>query len=274
MNCKEVQSLLLDYLDQRLDAATTARVEQHLDGCGECKHETDDLRLLLTAMKNTVDEAPPAALRESFNTMMQSELNMLTTANIIEEFGPAPKSPEKAFVLPLSSPVWKVAAALILLAGGIAIGKNLPTKPQGVAVVKIDSLRNEVRQMREVVMLNMIDDESASQRIKAVSYSEDMTNPDQRVIDVLIKTLNHDKNPNVRLAALYSLARFADSRSVRDSLVSSLATQTEPIIQVVLINLLAEKRETRAIAPIRNIITNKKTLKEVKDAAQQSLKVF
>ena len=138
----------------------------------------------------------------------------------------------------------------------------------------IDSLRKELRDMKEGLMLNMIDDESASQRIKAVSYAEEMTNPDQQVIDVLMNTLNHDKNPNVRLAALYSLERFADRRSVRDSLVSSLATQTEPIIQVVLINLLAEKRETRAIAPIRNIITNKKTLKEVKDAAQQSLKVF
>ena len=128
--------------------------------------------------------------------------------------------------------------------------------------------------MKEVVMLNLIDDQSASQRIKAVSYAEEMANPDQQVIDVLVNTLNHDKNVNVRLAALYSLARFADRRSVRDSLVNSLSTQTEPIIQVVLINLLAEKRETRAIAPIRNIMTNKKTLKEVKDAAQQSLKVF
>ena len=62
-----------------------------------------------------------------------------------------------------------------------------------------------------------------------------------------------------------ALARFADRRSVRDSLVSSLSIQTEPIVQVVLINLLAEKRETRAIAPIRNIINNKKKHSKQKD---------
>jgi HEAT repeat protein len=123
-------------------------------------------------------------------------------------------------------------------------------------------------------MLNMIDDESASQRIKAVSYAEDMSSPNQQVIDVLVNTLNRDKNVNVRLAALYSLQRFADRRAVRDSLVNSLRNQTEPIIQVVLINLLAEKRDTRAIKPIQDIMTDKKTLKEVKEAAQRSLKTF
>src|SRR5215475_8901979 len=98
-----------------------------------------------------------------------------------------------------------------------------------------------------------------------------MASPDQKVIDALFNSLNNDKNVNVRLASLYSLARFADRPAVRDSLVTSLKIQTEPIIQVVLINLLAEKREPKAIAPIRDIMTNKKTLKEVKDAAQRSL---
>jgi hypothetical protein len=56
--------------------------------------------------------------------------------------------------------------------------------------------------------------------------------------------------------------------------VSSLGLQTDPIVQVVLINLLAEKREKSAIAPIQRIITNKSTLKEVKEAAQKGLKVL
>ena len=272
MNCKEVQTNLIDYLDRSLDPAASERMRQHLEDCGECKREADDLQLLLTAMRETVAETPPAALRESFDTLLQSELNMLTTSNIIGEFKPASAPTGK--VIFISHPVWKIAAAVILLTLGIVIGKTLPSKQTPIASVPIDSLRNEVRSLRQEVMLNLIDDESASQRIKAVSYAEGMSNPDQQVIDVLIHTLNNDKNVNVRLAALYSLERFADRRAVRDSLVNSLPSQTEPIIQVVLINLLAEKRDTRAIGPIRNIITNKKTLKEVKDAAQRSLQSF
>src|SRR5262249_15895894 len=163
------------------------------------------------------------------------------------------------------------------LAGGIGIGMAIKSGPPTNTVAEINSLKTEVndleKKMKEQEMLNLIDDESASQRIKAVSYAEEMASPDDKVIDALFHSLNKDKNVNVRLAALYSLARFADRHAVRDSLVSSLGIQTEPIIQVVLINLLAEKRERKAIAPIQEIMTNKKTLKEVKDAAQKSLKV-
>ena len=139
---------------------------------------------------------------------------------------------------------------------------------------QIDSLRKEVKEMKQAVMLNLIDDESASQRIKAVSYAEEMSNPDQKVIETLVSTLNHDKNVNVRLAALYSLGSWADNRMVRDSLVASLPKQTEPLIQVMLINLLAEKKDSRVVAPIQEILSNKKTLPVVKDAAEKSLKTL
>jgi HEAT repeat protein len=290
MNCKEIQAKLIDWLDGSLDAETAAAIAEHVAACAECSREAKELKELLVTMKNSPMEVPPPVLRESFDTMLQSELNMLTTANIIQEFPAEAQSGKsrmsgqdsqgaqsgRTIRLPFSAPVWRVAAALILLGSGIGIGMALKSRPAPEVSTNetLVALRQEVKEMKEEVMLNMIDDESASQRIKAVSYSEDMASPNQQVIDVLVTTLNRDKNVNVRLAALYSLQRFADRRSVRDSLVNALKIQTEPIIQVVLINLLAEKRDARAIAPIRDIMTDKKTLKEVKDAAQRSLKQF
>jgi Putative zinc-finger len=287
MNCKEIQAKLIDWLDGSLDAATAAAVGEHVVSCAECSREAKELKELLVTMEDSPMEAPPPVLRESFDTMLQSELNMLTTANIIQEFpsegqgSPGDKNakggqPGKAIRLPFTAPVWRVAAALILLGSGIGIGTALKARPAPEPSTNetLAALRQEVREMKEQVMLNMIDDESASQRIKAVSYSEEMPSPNQQVIDVLVNTLNQDKNVNVRLAALYSLQRFSDRRAVRDSLVNSLRMQKEPIIQVVLINLLAEKRDARAIKPIQDIMTDKKTLKEVKDAAQRSLKSF
>ncbi|HEV3324190.1 MAG TPA: hypothetical protein VG052_01250, partial [Puia sp.] len=139
---------------------------------------------------------------------------------------------------------------------------------------QLGEMQKEIREMKEAMLFSLIDDESASQRIKAVSYAEEITNPDQKVMEVLVGTLNNDKNVNVRLAALYSLASFSDNRVVRDSLVASLPRQSEPLIQVMLINLLAAKRESRAIGPIKEIISNKNTLPAVKEAAQQSLKTL
>jgi len=135
-------------------------------------------------------------------------------------------------------------------------------------------MQKEIKEMKEVLMFSLIDNESASQRIKAVSYTEEMSNPDQKVINALVSTLNHDKNLNVRLAALYSLGSWADNQMVRDSLVASLPKQTEPLIQVMLINLLAEKKDSRIVAPVQDILSNKKTLPVVKDAAEKSLKTL
>ena len=280
MNCKDIQAKLIDYLDGRLDAASTAEVKEHLLACVACNREAEDMQELLTAMETTTLEVPPAALRDNFNVLLQSELNMQTTSNIIGEF-PAETQPAAGAVRPFfrlirfSSPLWRVAAAVILVAGGIGIGMTLRPKPaEPSAKEEIADMRKELKEMKEEVLFNLINDESASQRIKAVSYVEGMASPDKPVIDALVNTLNHDKSVNVRLASLYSLARFADRQAVRDSLVNALKVQTDPIIQVVLINLLGEKRESKAIAPIKDIMTNKKTMQEVKDAAQRSLRIM
>jgi hypothetical protein len=279
MNCKDIQAVLIDFLDQALPADAAAEVKEHLESCAECSREAEELQLLLTSMKNREQQLPSPALRENFNTMLQSELNMVAMSSLLQ----TPEKEEKPggkLIAFFSSAMGRAAAAVILVAGGIGIGMAIKSgkNPDTVAKNEIDSLktdlRNIERKMQEQELLSGIDDESASERIKAVSYADQMSSPDQNVIDALFNSLNTDKNVNVRLAALYSLARFTDRHFVRDSLVSSLRIQTEPIIQVVLINLLAEKRERKAIGPIRDIMTNKKTLKEVKDAAQRSLTVL
>jgi HEAT repeat protein len=163
----------------------------------------------------------------------------------------------------------------LLLIGGIGIGVLVSSrKGPGGPERQLAGMQKEIKDMKEVLLYSLIDDESASQRIKAVTYAEAISNPDQKVIDVLVGTLNHDKNVNVRLAALYSLASFADRIAVRDSLVASLRKQTEPLIQVMLINLLAARKDGRAIGPIKDILSNKNTLPAVQDAARKTLKTL
>ena len=294
MHCKEVQAVLIEYLDQSLDVGVAAVVKKHIESCAACQQEVLEVQELLVVMKDSPAEKPTKTLRDNFNTLLQSELNMVSMTHLLEENatdgGDGTSSHQRgsraiaggaransggsgARLLPFSSPVWKVAAAIVLLVGGAWIGSILQEK-KDEKPDQLASLQKEVKEMKQVLLFSLIDDESASQRIKAVSYTEEMSNPDQAVIDALMNTLNNDKNANVRLASLYSLARWADKRTVRDSLVLSLSKQTEPIVQIVLINLLAEKRETRAIAPMKAILSNGKALKEVKEAAQKGLRVL
>jgi HEAT repeat protein len=118
----------------------------------------------------------------------------------------------------------------------------------------------------------MLKEESSSYRIQGISYADEITTPDQNVIDALIKTLNTDKSVNVRLAALYALNKFSDQRSVCDSLVGSLSIQTEPIIQITLINILVDRKEKSAARLIQQIIDNSNTMKEVKTVAEEGVR--
>jgi len=274
MHCKEIQAIMIEYLDQSLDAGVAAVVKKHLDSCPACQQEAAEMQLLLDAMKNTTMQKPAASLRDNFQTLLQSEMNMLSMSHLLEDGGGEKAAPAKtARVAALPRRVWQAAAAIVLLLGGAWAGAALQHKKDSQPN-EMATLQKEVKEMKEMLLFSLIDDESASQRIKAVSYTEEMSNPDEPVIDALINSLNKDKNANVRLAALYSLSRWADKQNVRDSLVLSLPKQTEPIVQIVLINLLAEKRETRAISPMKAILSNDKALKEVKEAAQKGLRVL
>ena len=135
-------------------------------------------------------------------------------------------------------------------------------------------LQSEVSDLKKTAMFTMLKEESSSDRIQAVRYVEDLDNPDQNVIEVLINTLNNDKNVNVRMSAAYALSKFADRRAVCDSLVKSLYLQSDPILQVTLINILVERKEKSALRPIQEIISNKRTLKEVRAVAENSLRVL
>ena len=272
MECTEVQSRLIDYLDNRLQPAIRAEVDQHLLTCEKCKIDLEEIRVLFDTIEESPLENPSATLRENFNDMLQSELNRLAASNTPKEV-----SAKKTVPLQWSNYVMRVAAGFVILiigvVGGIMVGMNLKTR-QDNSAKQISHLDSTVKEMKEVMMFNLLKDESASQRIKAVNYAEEIAHPDQKVINALLNLLDHDKNVNVRLASLYSLAKFADNPVVRDSLVAALQKQTEPIIQVVLISTLAEKREPRAVRPIQDIISNEKTLKEVRDVAQKSLKIM
>lgn len=265
MKCEEVEASLIDYLDNNLGEASRSEIENHLITCERCMDEVKDFKELLQSMSATTMEKPDDSLRLNFYHMLQSEINKQKKAS-------------KQSIRSLSvwnSPWIKVAAGLLLLVTGTFIGKVIPTSSKtDTSTAQLSELKSEVTDMKKMLMFTMLNEESASQRIKAVNYAEEITNPDAKVIDALINTLNKDKNINVRLAALYSIARFTDSQVVRDSLVRSLEIQKEPIIQIALMNILTEKKETKALAPMRKIMSEKNAMKEVKETARKGIAVL
>lgn len=268
MQCNDAGMLLIDYLDNQLQEPVRKSLEAHLANCENCSRELAEYKKIFQSIDSQAPEKPSLMLKENFNTMLQSEISILATTKII-----TPEPTKKPRVIALPGMLMKVAASLLLLVGGAFLGIMFTRNSSGSSTgAELAELKNEVRGMKQSMMLNLLANESASERIKAVSYADDMTNPGSEVINALIKTLNADQNVNVRLAALNSVAKFSGDPLVRDSLVNALNTQKEPIIQIILINMLTDSKEKKAIAPIKKIISDKATLAPVKDAAEKGLR--
>ncbi|NJK98511.1 MAG: hypothetical protein HC905_29565 [Bacteroidales bacterium] len=237
MNCEETITKMIDYLDGNLNTQEIAQVEKHLESCESCMNEIRDLQLMTREISAVNMETPDNSLSANFYHMLHVEAEKQEIQGITH------RNPVlKKFFLSYS----KFAAGLALLIAGTFLGMILNPLLNDNRHSELNQLRTEVQSMKEIVMMNMLSQESPSERIKAVNYAEEIAMPNDQIIEALVKTLNTDKNVNVRMAAAYSLSKFTHRKTVVDSLVKSLEKQSDPIIQVVLMDILVQKREQSA----------------------------
>lgn len=259
MTCEEVESWLIEAHKEEVGADVREDIRRHIEDCSACAVMEAELGRIEQLMAGTSEAYPAAGLEVRFREMLREA------------------EQEQRVVHPVTPRlhIWRnIAAAVVLLAAGVGIGAYWSSsrragdftagRPQ--VIHPGDSVANR--------LVTLLGSSSASERIEAVNYVEAVPAPNQKIIDALVSTLDHDKNANVRLACLYSLAKFSDNPKVRDAMVNSLSRQTEPIVQIVLINLLAEMKERKAIRPLQDIISNDKTPKEVKNIAEKGLRVM
>ena len=121
---------------------------------------------------------------------------------------------------------------------------------------------------------NLLKNESASQRIQAVNYTEEISIPDDKIINALVNTLKTDKNTNVRLAAVYSLARFKTNKTVKNAFIETLNKQEDPMIQIVIINMLVEMKEVKALEELKYLLKDKDLNEHVKSQAEIGIQVL
>jgi hypothetical protein len=105
-----------------------------------------------------------------------------------------------------------------------ARGTGLPPRTGGPALAAPVVSAGETG--RQNMVLTLISQSSATDRLKAVGYTSELLQADERVIKALLFTLNHDENVNVRLVAVEALSRFAADPGVREGLVRSIAQQS------------------------------------------------
>ncbi len=265
MECKNIKPLLIDFADKKLNIEQTSMVQQHLLKCKSCTEELDELSTVMNELNQIKDEQPSKNLRAKFMQNLQQEKTNLsiqkTVASQLEQS-------KKSRTL---SPFMQIAAGFAILISGVLIGlvANKPNNQNQIA-----SMQTEINGLKQMVMLSKIDQQSPSARIQAVSFANDMQQSDPEVIKALISAMNTDENVNVRLAATTALAKFAEEDFVRASLIESLPNQSDPFVQITLINIMIQLNEKRASNYLQQIVNNKETNKTVRSLANKGLDIL
>lgn len=165
-----------------------------------------------------------------------------------------------------------IAASVAFFIIGFFSGKEVTKR--SVNNDQITALKKEVQETKNLMILSMLKQTSASRRIMAVNYAEEMDVMEPELTDALFFSLNQDKSENVRLAALEVLSRYAAVQDIRSELLNSFKIQTDPIIQITLINLMVNLKEKESVPILQNLIDKEDTYEYVKAQAQQGLKLL
>jgi HEAT repeats len=148
-----------------------------------------------------------------------------------------------------------LAAAAILLVG-IAIGRFVMpdrTRPAADSSSEIAAMRSEMRELREMVSLSLMQQQSASDRLKGVTWTGQLDRPSGEVVSALLDALMHDPNVNVRLATIDALERFASREDVRRAAIEAVDRQMSPLVQIALIDFLVKTNERESAPTLRRL---------------------
>ena len=170
-------------------------------------------------------------------------------------------------------PRLNLAYVLLFVLSGWAVGWML-NKERNPQTSEIAVLSNELQQMRETMMLSMLEKESTSDRLKAVSLTQKMEGVNENVATALLQTLNRDENTNVRLAALDALVPYANNPTVREGLIKSIAAQESPLVQLALAEVMVSLQEKRSVQPLKELLEQRQMPEEIKEKIQNSIEVL
>jgi len=149
----------------------------------------------------------------------------------------------------------RLAYGFILFLLGLIIGNIL--LPNRGYENQLSSMSQEMKEVRELMVLAMIEKPQAVDRIKAVNYVNEMSQADQKVIDALFKTLNNDDNINVRLAGLDALKKYVSNPEIRERLIDSFKHQDSPMVLIELADLMINLQEKKSLDELQKLLKDK-----------------
>jgi len=243
------------------------KVADHLRGCQTCAAEVESLQETWQLLGTLPPHGPDsAAMRARFAAALDGFEGGLTTGPTRAGAPMVMRRLSRA-----TTYAWQLAAAAAAVVIGIAIGRQTTPTPATTPDAQLTMLRDELREMRQMVTLSLLQQQSASERLKGVSFTNQIDQPDSQITVALLDTLMHDPNVNVRLATIDALKPLSTRDVVRRGVIDALPRQTSPLVQIALIDFIVEKNGREAVDTLRRLSMDDMLDAAVRARAQQGL---
>lgn len=265
MDCEEVRERLPDFLAGEIDRTARAAVEAHLAGCAECSGAVE----MWAKLEALPDEQPSPASRARFDAMLAAYREAAEHAERSRRpfsFGGWLESwwPYR--------PAFQFGIAVACLIAGASAGHLLTSRGGGSQ--ELARLREEVQDTRQLVAVSLLQQQSASERLRGVDFSNRVAQPDQEVLSALLSAVRYDNSVDVRLAAVDALRRYASEPQVRQGLLKALGGSQSPLVQISLIDLMVETRDRQAVGLLQQLKEDKAANEAVRQRASWGLQHF
>jgi hypothetical protein len=263
MDSKGHEALILDFLEESKNPRRKARLKKELLKLGIRETELLQYEQVYRDLGTLPVPAPGPSAQEGFYAMLEQHKNQ---THVRESRFSNLKNLFEFQYLP------RLAYSLLLIMAGWAAGFWSAGNDESSA--QIEYLSTEVRQMKKIITLSMLNQASSAERIKKVNAIAGYSQGDNQIIQALISTLNSDPSINVRLSAVEALYKISDDNRVRTGLIHALDKQESPLVQLALIECYVALDEKQAVGHLRKLLNDVETNDVVKSQIEQSLKIL
>lgn len=230
MNCEQREDLIIKYFEQELDKHQSDELKRHIEECSKCQEMFHQYEDLYKGFVDPISIKPEASLNDNFEKILQQEIeNQDSNKTLKIEINRA-----------TLHTVFKYAAVLII---GLFIG-FMVNNNKGEEEIAV--LQKQVEETRNLMVLAMLQNDSPSSRMHAVSMTSE-SKSNMEIINALIQTFQNDANVNVRLAALNALYNYRLDENIQQIFLHSLTQDNDPRIQIRLIDILVEIDSEKAV---------------------------
>ncbi|MCG2587264.1 HEAT repeat domain-containing protein [Rhodohalobacter sulfatireducens] len=254
--------LVTAYLQNDLNTDQQKKLDELIESGKIDLLDLKEMEIMIGKMDSLDTPKPSSAMRDRFYTMLDEEKEAQTVSWSHKLNGWMVEQKQR---FQLSYLVYIAAVFLT----GLMIGDlYAPISNQDE---QIEQLMSEVSQMREVMMISLLDNSSPTERLKAVNISNEIRSVDERVVNALLKTLNNDSNVNVRLAAVDALTSHANNPAARSGLINSIAQQESPIVQAALADAMLALQERQSVDEFKKLLSRDELDSNVRNKLENTI---